>query len=415
MQKLLVIKKPKHKLNLSPRLPHISITVTGDLISAVIFIVLCACLLVWRLNSQTSGLFSRTEVTTWQNLSLYGPWWRNLSYLNGPYYLLLHLFSLLSQTAFSLRLVTVMTGALVAVGVYWLIRELHGWRIALLASSILVTNYGFLAIARQVNPQIAQLMAVTADVLAVYIINTWDNYWTLFIFFAIIGLSIYVPGGIWLSVAATLFSFKDIRDSLESTAIKLKIALYGLTALIIAPIGYRLIFSYTNHQLLTWLGYGLSGRLNALKNFGFNLAKTIVDLFAYGTKLPSDLAIKHLPILSFAATVIILIGLLSYLTRLSNPKWRLISVFIVLTWLLSGLGVITSYALLPLLSIAAGTGLTYVLKQWYDVFPKNPFARYFGLILMTLVVVFSGFFAARTYFVVWANDPTITANYTNRL
>ena len=235
------------------------------------------------------------------------------------------------------------------------------------------------------------------------------------VFFADIGFILYVPGGLWLAIAAVWLSFKDIKDSLKSTSIKLKALPFVILALIMAPITYRLSFSYSNHQLLNWLGYNLNGRLSAVKEFGLNLIHSWLDLFAYSTKLPSDLAIKHLPLLTIAASLIILIGLLSYLTRLSNPKWRMITIFIVLSWILSGFGVMTAYALLPLLTIAAGTGLAYLLKQWYDVFPRNPFARYFGLALMFLVIFFSGFLAARTYYVVWPNDPGVNSNYTNRL
>ncbi len=415
MQKIHSIKKPDRKIKLRPKLPRLSVIMSGDLISAAIFTILSVWLLVWRLGAQTSGLASRSELTTWQNLSLYGPWWKSLSHIYGPYYLLLNAFSYLGHTATLLRLTSVLIGAVVVFGVYWLIRELHGWRIALLAGSILITNYGFLALARQINPQITQLLAVTAAILAVYIINTWDNYWTLLVFFVVIGFSLYVPGGIWLAIAAVWLSFNDIKDSLKATSIKLKTLLFIILALILTPITYRLSFSYSNHQLLNWLGYNLSGRLSAVRDFGLNLIRSLLDLFAYGTKLPSDLAVKHLPMLTIAASVIILIGLLSYLSRLSNPKWRLITIFIVLGWILSGFGVMTAYALLPLLTIAAGTGLTYLLKQWYDVFPRNPFARYFGLTLMFLVIIFSGFLAARTYFVVWPNDPGVNSNYTNRL
>ncbi len=415
MHKLRTIKKPQRHFNVHPQLPRVNVNFTASLISAGAFMLLSIWLLIWRLDTQTAGLVSSRELTTLQNLNRFSPWWQTPSYLYGPYYLLLRLFNLIGHNLTILRLTSVICGGLVVAGIYWLINELHGWRIAFLATAILITNYGFLTITRLVSPQISQLLAVTAIALVIYIINTWDNYWTLLVFSAVVALVIYIPGGIWLGLTAIGLSFTDLKDSLKETALKLQILLYGLFIILVAPLVYRLVYSYTNHQMLTWLGYGLNGRLSALKELGLNFVRTPLDLFAYESKLPADLAIKHLPILSLAASVIVIIGLLSYISRLTNPKWRLITILLGVMWLLSSLGVVSVYALLPLLSVAAATGLTFLLKQWYEVFPRNPFARYFGLFLMAIVVAFSCFFAARTYFVVWANDPVVNANYTQRL
>ncbi|MGH7234344.1 MAG: hypothetical protein ACREF7_02765, partial [Candidatus Saccharimonadales bacterium] len=103
------------------------------------------------------------------------------------------------------------------------------------------------------------------------------------------------------------------------------------------------------------------------------------------------------------------------LTRLSNWRWRSVLVLLLSGWLLSGLGLFSALALLPLIAITAGTGLAFLLKEWFEIFPRNPIARTTGLVIMFAVITLSAVYEIRSYFVAWPSDPATTAIYDQHL
>jgi hypothetical protein len=192
-----------------------------------------------------------------------------------------------------------------------------------------------------------------------------------------------------------------------------KITLLIFNLLLIAPLLYRLFGHFSSHQLAQWLGYGLNGRLSlsTLGEFATNLSANLLSLFIHSTKLGPTLSLGHLPLLPIAESLIIIIGIVFYLRHINNQRWQIWIVLSVLTITLSGFGLVSIFSLLPLLAIALATGLAYLLREWYAVFPFNPFARYAGYILMSIVVLFCCFYSARSYYVAWANNPATTSQY----
>ncbi len=45
--------------------------------------------------------------------------------------------------------------------------------------------------------------------------------------------------------------------------------------------------------------------------------------------------------------------------------------------------------LLPFVYSVIAAGISFILDEWYRVFPKNPFARSFALLLVTAVILTS--------------------------
>jgi hypothetical protein len=61
--------------------------------------------------------------------------------------------------------------------------------------------------------------------------------------------------------------------------------------------------------------------------------------------------------------------------------------------------------LLPFVYAVIAAGISYVLDEWYSVFPRNPFARSFGLIVITAVVLMSSYYQITRFLVVWPQAP----------
>lgn len=368
-------------------------------------------LLLWRLASLTKGRVNVSELAAKHALLHHSPWWKSPSFIYGPYYLLLHATYAINRSVSSFRLASVVIGLITAALIYWLINQWHGYKLAVLATVTFVSGLGVLAVARQGSPLSSQLLLSISLLTSVVAINRWHNYWGLLAVTLITAGDLYIPGALWPVMAMLFLSFTGLKKTLRTISLWSKSSLYGLGLLLLAPLIYRLGWHYSKHQLIYWLGYGLDGKLNAVRHFALHLAQVPLDLFFHSTNLPATLSLGHLPLLPVAQSVIIVLGFYGYISRFSNYRWRSILILGAVLWIVIGFGVLSVYSLLPLTTLAIGTGMAFMLKEWYSVFPRNPIARNLGLMVLSSVMLFSCFYSARSYFVGWANDPSTLSQY----
>ena len=71
--------------------------------------------------------------------------------------------------------------------------------------------------------------------------------------------------------------------------------------------------------------------------------------------------------------------------------------------------------LLPFAYSVIAAGIEYLLDEWYSVFPKNPFARSFGFLVLTSVVLFSMYYQLTRFFVVWPQYENTRKTYNQSL
>lgn len=384
-------------------------------IGFIISLVGATILGLWRLSTVTANLAGPADLATKHTLFLDSPWWKSIAHLNGLFFLVLHGTFAISRSLFFFRLTSVLFGVLSAALVYFLVNHWHGYRIALLTTAAYISSFGFLVVTHQSTTLTSQLPLAIGLLAAVITLDTWDSIWSIAALIISIAYALYVPGGIWLALTASVLTFSDLKETFQNIETKWKLLLGLLLIVAIFPIGYRLGAHYSLTQTLQWLGYGLHGRLSALKALGTNLFKVPADLFAYSLNLPRTMQLGHLPLLPVAESILIFVGLYCYGGRIKNYNWRCLLIFIAVAWLVVGFGVLSVFALLPLIVLTLGGGLTYLLRQWYVVFPRNPIARYAGLTVMSLVILFSCFFAARSFFVAWSNNPAQSSLFAHKL
>ncbi len=382
--------------------------------------ILVACTstlaLIWRLSAITLGKVSASELATKHQLYINSPWWKSFANIYGPYYFLLHLTYAISSNAWSLRLASVLLGVVTVTLVYWIVNQFHGYKIGLLAAGVALFSFGQLAISRNGTPLSVQpLMLVALLSAIIYLSRRTDIIgFSLMLVLAMLGL--YIPGGIWLSLTALALSWPDLKESFTGINVRSRIIAGVGGIILMAPLLFRLVVHYSQSQIYIWLGYGLKGNaLHVIHSFGNNILSTPLDLFLRNMNLNSNLSLGHLPAMPFAFTILSLLGLFSYATRFKNWRFRAIILLMVICWAMSGFNLINPLALLPLFAISAGTGMAYMLKQWYVVFPRNKIAKNFGPILMSLVIIFISFYSFRSYIVAWANNPITKTTYSKKL
>ena len=383
----------------------------------ILTIAASTTLLVWRLTTLTNSYINQFELNTKQQFLMNGHWWKSLNGLYGPYYLLLHLNYALSHTVFGFRFTSVLIGVITIALVYWVVSSWHGYKIGLLSALISLTCFGLLAASRGATPLISQLLLVSALLAVVSYINQNATQIRLILFAVVFAFSLYVPGGIWFALVALWLSKKALLSAYKSQPKINKFLMPLLPIVIILPLGYQMIRHFSHQQLNNWLGYGLS--TTSLHAFWHGLSLNFIhvptNLFVHSANTSVDLYLGHLPLVPLTFSVLFVLGLYSYLIRLSNWRWRNVVIFIGCGWLIASFGVINLIALLPLVAVTAGTGLAFLLKEWYEIFPRNPIARFAGLFVMYAVVSLSAVYGIRSYFVAWANNPSVVSSYHEKL
>jgi hypothetical protein len=215
------------------------------------------------------------------------------------------------------------------------------------------------------------------------------------------GLALFTPGATWFLIATYVLIWRAIAKHIA------RARLWEKTLSIIVLLYFVILLFYTffhSPQLYkAWLDLPSvwPTPLTMLKQW----LDSVVFLFVRG---PSDpgLWLAHVPILDIFTALMSLIGAYFYAAHYKNLRSHVLAVFLILGSLLVALnGAIGMNYIVPVVYLLAGTGLTYFLRQWLTVFPRNPLARGLGIGLISLVVCVVALYHVRSYFVAWAYSP----------
>ena len=114
-----------------------------------------------------------------------------------------------------------------------------------------------------------------------------------------------------------------------------------------------------------------------LSTYFNNLKQAFLPFFTWHGVIES---IFLAPQISLPATFIAIIGLVSTFKGFFASRNSIAIFLIVFTILISGFH--TDYAVLLILpfTILIAHGLRYIIYKWYNLFPENPYAKFFGII-----------------------------------
>jgi hypothetical protein len=306
------------------------------------------------------------------------------------------------------RLPNVAMGALTIISFAWLIRLWHGTRVAVMATLLFACSAWTLHVSRLASFDVLYLWIIptlflTHALLKKYNERTWVWYGSLLVW----GLLLYVPGAIWLIIADLYVQRQLILNGWRRFTAWWQRGLYVLAGLIWLPL---LIIDFTRpHNLITWLG--LPGHLAGPAKLLKQLVGVPVHLFIRGPEYP-QLWLGRAPVLDIFTLAICLLGIYFYVRHWHATRSRLLGGFYIAGVILVGLGGPVSLSLLvPLLYIAAATGLAYLLHEWLRVFPFNPLARGLGAALIITAIGLSCLYNLRAYFVAWPHTATTRSTF----
>jgi len=389
----------KKKLNLS-----------GETKSLILLCLVVVAGLLWlmlhRLGSLTTGLSLNERAAILTPLG-----WHNL--YAQPLYLPL---KLVRSTVFFLapdhgqlisRLPNVAFGVLAIICLAWLVKLWHGNRTTWFAGLLFATSAWVLHVSRLASYDVLYLLAIPALLLVHLGLQKRSSPGIWYLCNLLNGFLLFVPGLVWLVILNAYLQRRLLANAWSQFDSFRQRAFYWLSLLIWLPL---LLIDLTRPgQLRLWLGLPAHfvGPLTLLKQF----VAVPVHLFIRGPQYP-DQWLGRAPVLDIFTLMACLIGAYFYLSRLDSLRSRLLVSFFGLGIVLIGLGGPVGLSLLvPILYLAAATGIAYLLHDWLKVFPLNPIARGLGIGLITVAVGLACIYNLRAYFVAWPHNNVTKATF----
>lgn len=325
---------------------------------------------------------------------------------HAPYYLLQHVsLWLFGVTLVGVKLPSLILGVLTAVGMVLLLRRWFSPGIAMLTAIVAVATGQFLFLAQHGFVGILYLFWPTMLLLLGTIAANKSKYGVIWkvLFFITAALSLYSPLSIYVLIAlgSAVLLHPHLRYLIKRLS-RVKILIGALVGLALAvPLGWTII----QHPLH---GLTLLGIPSEMPNIVDNL-RTLAQQYFNFTSVGTNSLMT--PVFGLGSTLIILYGLYR-LIRTRNT----VQSYVILTWLGLLLPILvlnplfTSITFVPLLLLLA-TGLEGILRTWYGLFPRNPYARVAGLLPIVILTSSLVLFGLERYAFGYTYSPTTVRHF----
>lgn len=378
------------------------------LIVIVIFTVL-SLFLTYKLGSLTQGISHDEAVMRNSSLSI-------SEILNNPLYLHqkagLYLSQKLDSGSYaSLRMPSVAIALIFVLSMYSLLKFWYTTRVALLGSLLLASSSWFLNASRLATSDINFVLPFVLAVGGIWLLKRSLTFISaLFLVFVAIAL-FYVPGMIWLLVAGFFWQRPTIKKLLRQTPISWQTIFAVVFIVGLVPLVWS--FSQDKTLILPWLGMPAVWPASFTQYIN-NVVNIPLQLFIKSTPDPLHV-LGRLPLLDGFTSVMLGLGLFASLFKHKLDRTKMIVTSGIIGSLLIGLGGPVSIVfLLPHVYILAASGMALMLQQWLTVFPRNPLARWFGILMITASVVITSYYHLNRYFVAWPKAPETKAKFEQR-
>jgi hypothetical protein len=306
------------------------------------------------------------------------------------------------------RLPNVLFGALAIISFGVLVRLWHGRRTAVLATALFAFGAWTLHNSRLASFDVLYLWAMPTLVCSHYLLRKYFQkpavwYGNLIVW----GLLLYIPGLVWLVAADMVMQRRFLLQGWRHHARWWQRLLGIFMWLIWLPL--LVVDLGRSGQAMAWLGLPahFAAPLTIVKQF----VAVPVHLFIRGPQYP-ELWLGRAPILDIFVLVACALGIYFYATHRKSLRSRYLALLAVLGFILVGLGGPVSISLLvPLLYMAAATGLAYLLHDWLKTFPNNPLARSLGVSVVVFAVMLSCLYNYRAYFIAWPHNAVTRVTF----
>lgn len=337
------------------------------------------------------------------------PWARAV---NAPYTIPAHLLGdIIGNPLHAARMISVAYGLLATVLLFVIIKLWFNVRAATIGVLIFATSSWLLHITHMAAPLI---LLVVGPIIIIapfaWILKTKNHTGLAFLLvMASLAFAAYIPYMPWLIaivlVLLVIFERKLVKRfktwQIAATAIA-----YGL---VLTP----LLISLVQHPGQIYELFGIPKNLPSIQIYFDQLAYTISMLFFRSAPFPA-LHLGRLPMLDIFSAAMFAMGIYHFSARLNCRRSMIILTSFVTMILLVPLAPVyqlSSTVLLPLVYVFVISGIVELLNQWFSYFPRNPWARNFGVAILAIAIGFSCFYHLERYYIAWANAPETKSVY----
>lgn len=302
-----------------------------------------------------------------------------------PYHALQKIsFFLFGLSSISIKLPSALIAFLTGVGFVLLMRRWFAPGISVIVSGIAIASAAFIYLAQQGTPAIMSLFWPVA----IMLLASWSVSKHRFAPLALVmlgitaALSLYTPLAIYTLLALVIGGLLHphvryvVRRKIPTLLLTLATVL-GILCLL--PLLYML---YRTPELLASIFLSSSG-------FDVNPAQNIKLLaLQFGDMTGASSAITSLstPFFILPTSLIIIFGAVRLFYARHTAQNYILSSWLILLIPVTLLNPLHPEILFIPLMLLAGVGVVHMLRYWYRLFPANPYARAFGLMLMVVLL-----------------------------
>lgn len=301
------------------------------------------------------------------------------------------------------RAISVVIGLVAVWGFYYILTRWYTRRVALIGAALLSGSSLLLHTVRVALPDVLLLCILMTIAIGLWLQRTKKRLLALYVFVSVLALTVYIPGLIWVAVAALIWQGKRLARVIARQKTLHRCGLILTPVLLLAPA----VASLGLHPLEALTVVGLPAHAIGVRELLSHAQDTLVGI-AWRHKGSSSNWTPNTPVFDIITTAMIVLGFYSlrFEQKLRRSRIQLGILALTLSLVLT-MGPVTMVAILPAFYLLAAGGVAFMLQQWFTVFPRNPFARVVAVICICGAVLGITIYQTYRYFTVWPNHPDV--------
>ncbi len=328
--------------------------------------------------------------------------------INLPYHLLQRTsFAVLGVSTFTIKLPSIILGILTVVGVFLLLRQWFRRNVAITTGIVATTIPAMIFAAQDGTPMIFMLAVSIWLLLSATHVTRQHSpklFWKL-LAVVLLSLNMYIPLGIYLNLAVitTMIFHPHIRLVMRRMNIHHILISIALSLIIMAPLIYSVTTSPgVGEQLL-----GIPESIPSIKDGLVSFATLL-----FGSYNSRETATAP-PILSLGVLAVVIIGIYRFVMIKHTARS-----YIIWFWALTLVPLVylnqeyITY-LLPLIILMIAMGINTLIREWYKMFPRNPYARVVGLLPLSFIIAGLAISGLSRFEIAYNYTPSIASSFDN--